>query len=156
MASKDYDTFEAVQSRLDEIVEAVGDESLPLDDALALYEEAVNLGLRGSDLLGSTARQLWLFSVFGYPAPQYYHVPLLVAPDGRRLSKRERDLDMEALRARCTPEQLVGRLAQLAGLQPGPEPVRAADLVSRFSWERIPRGEIVIPANFSDGFRVFP
>jgi hypothetical protein len=44
----------------------------------------------------------------------------------------------------------------LAGLQPGPEPVRAADLVSRFSWERIPRGEIVIPANFSDGFRVFP
>ena len=51
VASKDYDTFEAVQSRLDEIVEAVGDESLPLDDALALYEEAVNLGLRGSDLL---------------------------------------------------------------------------------------------------------
>ena len=122
------------------------------DDALGGVTEVV----RGSDLLGSTARQLWLFSVFGYPAPQYYHVPLLVAPDGRRLSKRERDLDMEALRARCTPEQLVGRLAQLAGLQPGPEPVRAADLVSRFSWERIPRGEIVIPANFSDGFRVFP
>ena len=122
------------------------------DDALGGVTEVV----RGSDLLGSTARQLWLFSVFGYLAPQYYHVPLLVAPDGRRLSKRERDLDMEALRARCTPEQLVGRLAQLAGLQPGPEPVRAADLVSRFSWERIPRGEIVIPANFSDGFRVFP
>ena len=122
------------------------------DDALGSVTEVV----RGSDLLGSTARQLWLFSVFGYPAPQYYHVPLLVAPDGRRLSKRERDLDMEALRARCTPEQLVGRLAQLVGLQPGPEPVRAADLVSRFSWERIPRGEIVIPANFSDGFRVFP
>lgn len=122
------------------------------DDALGSVTEVV----RGSDLLGSTARQLWLFSVFGYPAPQYYHVPLLVAPDGRRLSKRERDLDMEVLRARRTPEQLVGRLAQLAGLQPGPEPVRAADLVSRFSWERIPRGEIVIPANFSDGFRVFP
>lgn len=85
------------------------------DDALGSVTEVV----RGSDLLGSTARQLWLFSVFGYPAPQYYHVPLLVAPDGRRLSKRERDLDMEALRARCTPEQLVGRLAQLAGLQPG-------------------------------------
>lgn len=51
VASNDYDTFEAVQNRLDEIVEAVGDESLSLDDALALYEEAVNLGLRGSDLL---------------------------------------------------------------------------------------------------------
>lgn len=51
MASNSYDTFEAVQNRLDEIVDAVGDESLPLDEALALYEEAVNLGLRGSDLL---------------------------------------------------------------------------------------------------------
>lgn len=51
MASNDYDTFEAVQRRLDEIVEAVGDDNLPLDDALALYEEAVSLGLRGSDLL---------------------------------------------------------------------------------------------------------
>ena len=60
------------------------------------------------------------------------------------------------LTALYSAEQLVGRLAQLAGLQPGPEPVRAADLVSRFSWERVPRGEIVIPANFSDGFRVFP
>lgn len=51
MASNDYDTFEAVQRRLDEIVEAVRDDNLPLDDALALYEEAVSLGLRGSDLL---------------------------------------------------------------------------------------------------------
>ena len=51
MTSSDFDTFETVQSRLDEIVDAVGDDSLPLDDALALYEEAVNLGLRASDLL---------------------------------------------------------------------------------------------------------
>ena len=46
-----YETFEAVKTRLDEIVEAVGDENLPLDDALDLYEEAVALGMRASDLL---------------------------------------------------------------------------------------------------------
>lgn len=51
MTSSSYDTFEAVQNRLDEIVKAVSDESVPLDEALALYEEAVSLGLRGSDLL---------------------------------------------------------------------------------------------------------
>ena len=44
-------TFEGVKARLDEIVAAVGDDSLPLDEALALYEEAVSLGLRASDLL---------------------------------------------------------------------------------------------------------
>lgn len=51
MALDSYDTFEAVKSRLDEIVDAVGNAELPLDDALALYEEAVGLGLRASDLL---------------------------------------------------------------------------------------------------------
>lgn len=50
-ALDEYRTFEAVKERLDEIVAAVSDESLPLDDALDLYEEAVSLGLRASDLL---------------------------------------------------------------------------------------------------------
>lgn len=51
MAYGSYDSFEAVKGRLDDIVDAVSDENLPLDDALSLYEEAVALGLRASDLL---------------------------------------------------------------------------------------------------------
>lgn len=51
MTPESYDTFESVKTRLDEIVEAVGSDDMPLDDALALYEEAVTLGLRASDLL---------------------------------------------------------------------------------------------------------
>lgn len=51
MASRNYETFDEVKHRLDEIVEAVADDSLPLDEALALYEEAASLGLRASDLL---------------------------------------------------------------------------------------------------------
>lgn len=51
MASDSYDTFESVKSRLDEIVDAVSDDSLSLDEALSLYEEAVGLGLRAGDLL---------------------------------------------------------------------------------------------------------
>ena len=43
--------FESVKTRLAEIAEAVDDESLSLDDALDLYEEAVALGLKASDLL---------------------------------------------------------------------------------------------------------
>lgn len=44
-------SFEDVKGRLDEIVEAVSDENIPLDDALKLYEEAVELGLIASSLL---------------------------------------------------------------------------------------------------------
>ena len=40
MALESYDSFEAVKTRLDEIVDAVSDDELALDDALALYEEA--------------------------------------------------------------------------------------------------------------------
>ena len=48
---QDKEGFEAVQARLAEIVQAVSDEGIPLDEALDLYEEAVSLGMRASDLL---------------------------------------------------------------------------------------------------------
>ncbi len=51
MTRDSYDTFESVKSRLDEIVDAVSDDELSLDEALSLYEEAVGLGLRASGLL---------------------------------------------------------------------------------------------------------
>ena len=51
MAQQEYRTFEDVKERLDQIVDAVSDDDLALDDALALYEEAVSLGLRASELL---------------------------------------------------------------------------------------------------------
>lgn len=51
MMHETYETFEAVKNRLDEIVDTVSDNHIPLDDALALYEEAVALGLRAGDLL---------------------------------------------------------------------------------------------------------
>ncbi len=43
--------FQQVKARLDEIIEQVEDESMPLDEALTLYEEAVALGLKVGALL---------------------------------------------------------------------------------------------------------
>ena len=47
----DPKNFEVVKTRLDEIVESVSQEGLSLDEALTLYEEAVNLGMEASTLL---------------------------------------------------------------------------------------------------------
>lgn len=47
---REYASFEDVRARLDEIVDAVNAEGVSLDDALALYEEAVKLGLSACDL----------------------------------------------------------------------------------------------------------
>lgn len=114
------------------------------DDALGGITQVV----RGCDLLPSTPRQIWLGRELGFVQPAYYHVPLLVAPDGRRLSKRERDLDMEHLRRRYTPEQLTGRLALLAGLRPEASAVAPKELAHGFTWGVIHKNDIPISKDF--------
>ena len=103
--------------------------------------------VRGKDLLDSTPRQLYLYELLGLDAPEFYHVPLLTAPDGRRLSKREKDLDLGALRQTHTPEQLLGKLAHLAGVLDRPEAASAGELAAVFDWSRVKREPIVM-----DGF----
>lgn len=101
-----------------------------VDDALMGITEVV----RGVDLLDSSAQQIYLYGLLGYSAPDWTHVPLICNADGVRLSKRDQSLSMAALRQMFTPEEIIGRLAFLAGLQPEPAPVRAASLIRAFSW----------------------
>ncbi len=111
-----------------------------VDDGLC----GVNQVVRGADLLSSTPRQLYLQKLLGFAAPDYYHVPLLIGPDGRRLSKRDRDLDLGILRQRYRPEQLIGILAHAAGLTETPAPVPAKELAKDFDWKRVRKGPIVM------------
>lgn len=112
-----------------------------VDDALMGVTEVV----RGADLLSSTPRQLWLYRTLGLNAPQFIHMPLLLAPDGRRLSKRDGDESLENLQAKYTPEEIIGRLACACGLQKAPDPRTPAELADGFSWEKVPRQDIVLP-----------
>lgn len=114
-----------------------------VDDALMGVTEVV----RGSDLLSSTPRQLWLYRELGLTAPRFYHLPLLLAADGRRLSKRDGDQSLEHLRAKYAPEEVVGKLAYACGLQDAPRPAAPADLVADFSWGRVPKHDILLPEN---------
>lgn len=105
-----------------------------VDDAAMGVTEVV----RGCDLLGSTPRQIYLQHLLGLPTPHYTHIPLLMSPDGRRLSKRDRDLDLGELRARFgTPEALLGWLAGQTGIAPDTTPRSAKQLVEYFSWDVI-------------------
>lgn len=105
-----------------------------VDDAAMGVTEVV----RGCDLLGSTPRQIYLQNLLGLPHPRYAHVPLLVAEDGRRLSKRDGDLDMGALKERFgTPERLLGWLAGRTGIAPDSGPRSAGELAQLFSWNSV-------------------
>ena len=107
-------------------------------------ESGVTEVVRGWDLLGSAPRQMYLQELFGFEHPTYAHIPMLMAPEGRRLSKRDQDLDMGALRNRLTPEQLIGVLAHAAGLTENAKPISAKELATVFDWSKISGKEIVV------------
>jgi glutamyl-tRNA synthetase len=106
-------------------------------------EMGINRVVRGRDLISSAPRQIWLHRELGYQPPEFCHVPLLLAEDGRRLAKRDRDLDMGALREKHSSEEIIGLLAWWSGLQNEYVPLRPAELVSGFSWDRVAKEDIV-------------
>lgn len=102
--------------------------------------------VRGRDLLSSAPRQLYLYRLLGFPEPAFAHAPLLLAPDGRRLSKRDRDVSLEALEEKgLTGPEIVGRLAFLAGLLDRPEAAQPQDLLPVFAWDKVPREDVCLP-----------
>lgn len=115
-----------------------------VDDAAMGVTEVV----RGNDLLDSTPRQLYLYELLGLPAPTFFHGPLLLAPDGRRLSKRNADAGLDDLRERVTPEELLGKLAYLSGFNPGCAPKSAEQLIADFDWAKVPKTDICLPERF--------
>lgn len=105
-----------------------------IDDAAMKISEVV----RGADLLTSTPRQLFLYEALGLRAPTFAHVPLLLGADGHRLSKRQRDLSLAAMRQKgAKPETIIGFLAYKAGIVPVYQPAKAKELISEFSFDRL-------------------
>ena len=111
-----------------------------VDDALTGVTEVV----RGRDLLLSSPQQLFVAQLLGFTPPSFTHLPLLCNEAGQRLSKRDRSLDMGSLRSHCSPTDIIGFLAYTAGLVPEAQPMNANELIALFSWDKVPRHDIVI------------
>lgn len=114
--------------------------AVTVDDGEAGVTEVV----RGWDLLSSAPRQMYLQELFGFPHPAYGHVPLLLAPDGRRLSKRDEDMDLTYLQKHLKAEQLLGILAFSCGLTDRPEAISAKELSKEFQWEKVKKEDIYL------------
>ena len=116
--------------------------AVTVDDGEAGVTEVV----RGMDLLSSAPRQMYLQELFGFPHPEYAHIPMLLAPDGRRLSKRDRDLDLGELRKRVSRETLIGTLAYAAGLIDRKCPISPEELAKEFTWDKMKGDSIYLDA----------
>ncbi|MYM64324.1 tRNA glutamyl-Q(34) synthetase GluQRS [Pseudomaricurvus sp. HS19] len=116
----------------------VGDFVLRRKDGLYAYQLAVVVDdiaqgithvLRGCDLLDSTPRQLWLFRLLQAPAPQFGHLPVVVNPEGQKLSKQTFAAPLQAVQASHNLWLALHRLQ----LQPPPE-LRGADCQTLLAW----------------------
>jgi nondiscriminating glutamyl-tRNA synthetase len=96
--------------------------------------------LRGDDHVSNTPAQLLLYDACGWPRPKFGHLPMILGPDRKRLSKRHGAVSVEEFAARgILPDAMVNYLA-LLGWSPGPggEEVLARDqLVKKFTLKRV-------------------
>lgn len=111
-----------------------------VDDAACGITEVV----RGRDLLTSTPVQLWLYGALGLEPPAFCHVPMLLSREGRRLSKRDRALDLGEIRKALKPEQVIGYMAFKCGLTDRWEAVSPRELAAGFNWNRVRREDIIM------------
>ncbi|MDA8107085.1 MAG: tRNA glutamyl-Q(34) synthetase GluQRS [Betaproteobacteria bacterium] len=125
----------------------VGDFVLHRADGMFAYQLAVVVDdaaqgvtdvVRGADLLGSTARQIYLQRLLGYPEPRYAHVPVAVNAAGEKLSKQTGALAIGLAQR----ERELARALAFLGQEP-PRGLGARELLdwARNNWrlERVPR-----------------
>ena len=108
--------------------------------------------VRGDDLLDSTPRQILLHRALGLDThiPQYFHLPLVIGADGRRLAKRHGDTRLVAYRdAGVHAGQILALLARWCGIDEAGELTGANDLLPRFELSRVPRKPIVFNPSLS-------
>ena len=108
-----------------------------VDDHLA----GVDAVVRADDLLESAARQIHLRRLLGLaPEPTYWHLPLVIGPDGRRLAKRHGDTRLSRYRDAGTPPgRVLGLLGFWSGLLDRRRETDMDELARRFDLGRVPR-----------------
>ncbi len=111
-----------------------------VDDAAMGISDVV----RGDDILPATPAQIVLYQRLGYRVPTFYHLPLVVGQDGRRLAKRHGDTRIATYRnAGMTAGQLLTALAHSCGWTPSSPVTTLRDLIPYFSFETIPATPLV-------------
>jgi len=109
-----------------------------VDDA----EQGVNEVFRGDDLLSSTARQLLVQRALGLTEPRWFHVPLVLDAQGRRLAKRADDLSLETIRAAGVDARaLVAWVGRSAGLDV-PDRLTARELCTTYDRTQLSRAPV--------------
>lgn len=120
-----------------------------LANAVDDIAQQVTHALRGADILDTTHRVLAIRNALGITEPIVYaHLPLILAPEGGKLSKRHGAVAVEEFRAAgFLPEAIINYIALLGWAPPGDDEILSMDeMIANFSLERVSHSSAVFDA----------
>jgi len=105
------------------------------------HQQGITDIVRGNDLLQSAGWQEQIYSIMHWKVPRWYHVPLVVGEDGKRLAKRHGDSRITTYRLRnVTQERIIGLIAMWAIPDYSRAPMELDDFVQAFDVNKLPAG----------------
>ena len=120
-------------------------DDFPLYNLAAVVDDhamGITLVARGRDHIGNTPQQVLLYRAFGYPVPEFAHLPMMLSPRGDKLSKRHAAVSVEDYRQRgFTPDGVINYLVRFGWSFGDQEIFSRQQLVKAFSWDRVGRAD---------------
>ncbi len=115
--------------------------SVVLDDAIM----GITYVIRGNDHLNNTPRQIQIYQALSYPIPKFGHVPMILGPDKKKLSKRHGAPSvMEYKKLGYLPQAVVNYLVRLGWSYGDQEEFTPEELIEKFRLEAVGRSAAAI------------
>ncbi|WCK54670.1 glutamate--tRNA ligase [Aneurinibacillus sp. Ricciae_BoGa-3] len=156
LADREYVVHDHVRGEVAFESNGIGDFVIARPDGIPTYNFAVTIDdylmeithvIRGEEHLSNTPRQLMIYEAFGWEAPDFAHVSLILNPDRQKMSKRDESIIQFVEQYRelgYLPEALVNFLALLGWSPEGEEEIFSREeLIKRFTLDRVSKSPSV-------------
>jgi glutamyl-tRNA synthetase len=118
---------------------------LPLYNLGAVVDDhdmGITLVARGRDHIGNTPQQVLLYEAFGWELPEFAHLPMMLSPQGEKLSKRHAAVSVSEYRDRgYTAEGVLNYLVRFGWSYGDQEIFSRQELIEKFSWDRVNKSD---------------
>jgi glutamyl-tRNA synthetase len=106
------------------------------------HEMQISFVARGRDHIGNTPQQVLLYRAFGWEPPEFAHLPMMLAPNGEKLSKRHASVSVQEYKDKgYTPAAVLNYLVRFGWSFGDKEIFSRQELIDSFDWERVGKGD---------------
>ena len=102
----------------------------------------VTVVARGRDHMVNTPPQILLYGAFGAPVPEFAHLPMMLGPDGKKLSKRDGAVSVTDYREQgYAPAAVLNYLVRFGWSSGDQEVFSVSELIEKFDWAQCGKGD---------------